>query len=439
MATLANLLETSPYSSYSYAYPHKTAYRPLNPPVSLRELWAQERREALFLYLHIPFCEMRCGFCNLFTQVNAGEDLVTAYLNTLTREATQVKAALGESQFARMAIGGGTPTFLNVNELERLFQVTTDILGANPRFIPVSVEVSPQTATLDKLQLLKAWGVSRVSIGIQSFIPAETAAAGRPQKLDTVYAALECLQSVDFPTLNLDLIYGLPGQTYHSWLKSLEIALEFAPEELYLYPLYVRPLTGLGRSRRDWNDQRHEYYCQGRDFLLHRGYEQVSMRMFRFPVSSSIKAPMYCCQVDGMVGLGCGARSYTRALHYSSEYAVGMKDIQGIVASYLQRGDDSFHWANYGFHLDRPEQQRRFVLQSLLQFEGLSFSSYGDLFHSEVFRDLPQLMELLELALAVQSEDSLILTPMGMEKADTIGDWLYSPEVNRLMEGYQWR
>lgn len=67
-AAVAELAAGSPYRHYVYAYPHKTAYRPLRPPAPLREVWAGERRDALFLYLHVPFCEMRCGFCNLFTQ-----------------------------------------------------------------------------------------------------------------------------------------------------------------------------------------------------------------------------------------------------------------------------------------------------------------------------------------------------------------------------------
>ncbi len=404
MTTLATLLATSPYTTYSYAYPHKTAYRPLDPQVSLNELWAQEHREALFLYLHIPFCEMRCGFCNLFTQTNAGEDLVTEYLKTLDREAKQVKAALGESQFARMAIGGGTPTFLSISELDRLFDLATDIMGANPLNIPTSVEVSPQTATLDKLKLLKIRGVDRISIGIQSFIPAETAAAGRPQSIDNVYAALERIKSVDFPTLNLDLIYGLPGQSIESWLASLQIALRFAPEELYLYPLYIRPLTGLGRSKRDWHDERREYYHQGRDLLSSNGYEQVSMRMFRLiapsPAISLSPSPLYCCQADGMLGLGCGARSYTSHLHYSSEYAVGMNGIQEIITNYIQHEDDRFNWVDYGYKLNLDDRQRRFLIQSLLQSEGLDLSSYQKEFDSDVLSDFPQLMDLITLELA---------------------------------------
>ncbi len=468
MTKLQTLLANSTYTSYSYAYPHKTAYRPLDPPKHLSTIWAQEKKEALFLYLHIPFCEMRCGFCNLFTQTNAGEDLVTQYLKTLTREAKQVKAALGDSQFARMAIGGGTPTFLNVSELDCVFDLAADIMSADLHAIPISVEVSPETATQEKLELLKQRGVDRISIGIQSFIPAETAAAGRPQTLDNVYAALDRIKSVDFPTLNLDLIYGLPGQSIDSWLKSLQIALTFAPEELYLYPLYIRPLTGLDRSRRQWHDERRDYYRHARDLLLASGYEQVSMRMFRqipptlpsgtvshrlksllvmqspptrtnkqdIPVSPS---PVYCCQADGMVGLGCGSRSYTSSLHYSSEYAVGMNGIQEIIANYARREDEQFNWVNYGYQLNLDDRQRRFLIQSLLQSEGLSLSDYHQNFHSDALTDFPQLNDLLTLELATKTDNGLLLNPAGVEVSDTLGVWLYSPQVKALMEDYQWR
>ncbi len=444
MSTLASLLATSPYTTYSYAYPHKTAYRPIDPPVSLSRVWEQENREALFLYLHIPFCEMRCGFCNLFTQTNADEDLVTAYLNALTREATQVKYALGASKFARMAIGGGTPTFLSTSELEKLFDLATDIMGANPLDIPTSVEVSPQTATLDKLKFLKMRGVDRISIGIQSFVPTETAAAGRPQNVDDVFATLERIKSLGFPTLNLDLIYGLPGQSIESWLASLQTALKFAPEELYLYPLYVRPLTGLGRSKRDWHDERRDYYRQGRNFLLSSGYEQVSMRMFRSNSAPTIDAPVYCCQSDGMLGLGCGARSYTSTLHYSSEYAVGMNGIQEIIANYIQCEVDRFKWVDYGYRLSLDDRHRRFLIQSLLQADGLDLEDYDRTFGTEAMTDFPQLNDLFTLELAERIEagenrSKITLSPAGIEVSDTIGAWLYSPQVKALMESYQWR
>jgi oxygen-independent coproporphyrinogen III oxidase len=312
-------------------------------------------------------------------------------------------------------------------------------LGADPARSLGSVEVSPGTVTGEKLRFLRGQGIDRISIGIQSFVEAETAAAGRPQKLTEVYQALEQIRAVDFPTLNLDLIYGLPGQTIASWLYSVDTALQFAPEELYLYPLYVRPLTGLGRSPKTWADDRRDFYRQARDRLLAQGYEQVSMRMFRAAQATVTPAPVYCCQSDGMVGIGCGARSYTRSLHYSSEYAVGRTGIQAILEQYQQRSDQSFSEANYGFWLTLEEQKRRFILQSILQMEGLTCARYQQTFGSEVGQDFPQLAELLALGLAHQTPTSLILTAEGIEQADTIGPWLYSAATHQLMESYAWR
>lgn len=112
MSTTTAAPATRPYLSYVYAYPHKTAYRPLAGRPALRELWAAERKDALSLYLHIPFCEVRCGFCNLFTRIGAPDELTTRYLDALDRQATAVREALGDEEpvrFAAAAFGGVRP------------------------------------------------------------------------------------------------------------------------------------------------------------------------------------------------------------------------------------------------------------------------------------------------------------------------------------------
>jgi len=172
-------LDGSPYRGYLYAYPHKTAYRPLSPRPALRDVWHDERRDALFAYVHLPFCEMRCGFCNLFTKANPADDEVTAYLRQLRREAEVVREALGAARFAAGAIGGGTPTYLDPRDLESLLGLVIDLAGGAR--MPLSVETSPATATPDRLAVLADAGVTRVSIGIQSFLDAEAHAAGRPR------------------------------------------------------------------------------------------------------------------------------------------------------------------------------------------------------------------------------------------------------------------
>ncbi|NET10723.1 MAG: coproporphyrinogen III oxidase family protein, partial [Symploca sp. SIO2B6] len=256
------------------------------------------------------------------------------------------------------------------------------------------------------------------------------------QTIAQVEAALERIRQYEFPVLNLDLIYGLPEQTLDSWQWSVQRAIAIHPEELYLYPLYVRPLTGLGLSDREWDDYRLACYRAGRDLLLDAGYHQVSMRMFRAAHTAEAPGPVYCCQADGMVGLGCGARSYTRSLHYSNDYAVNAKKIKGILAQYMASDDHAFDWVNYGVELDRGEQQRRFLLLSLLSDQGLDLEGYSDRFHSGAMADFPELVTFQDLRLIEQQQQRLALTTLGLERSDVIGPALFSENMRRLMATY---
>ncbi|MGX1316273.1 oxygen-independent coproporphyrinogen-3 oxidase [Streptomyces calvus] len=439
----------SPYQSYVYAYPHKTAYRKLPDRPRLDALWAAEPKDALSLYLHIPFCEVRCGFCNLFTRIGAPDGLTGAYLDALERQASAVREALGEREpvrFATAAFGGGTPTFLTAAELERLCDIAEHRMGADLRAVPLSVEASPATATADRLGVLAARGTTRLSLGVQSFDDTEARAAVRPQRRADVEAALARVRDAGIPVLNIDLIYGIDGQTERSWLRSLDAALAWHPEELYLYPLYIRPLTGLGRRAGGtdpaWDAQRLRLYRLGRDHLLAHGYEQQSMRMFRRTDAPPQGADDYACQTDGMIGLGCGARSYTAALHYSFDYAVGMHEIRGIIDDYVSRPAADFAHAEYGRRIDADEARRRHLLQSLLQAEGLRTDDYRARFDGRTPAD-DFGAELSRFAargwLAGDGTDSTVLrlTPEGLAHSDAIGPELFSPAVRAAMAAYE--
>jgi oxygen-independent coproporphyrinogen-3 oxidase len=430
-------LRRAPYESYAYSYPHKSAYRILEPAVGLADAWASESKDSLFLYLHVPFCEMRCGFCNLFTTANPETEARDAYMKALERQAKAVSRTLGGARFARMAVGGGTPTYLDPASLDSLFDIAARAFGVDAQVVPTSCETSPLTAGRDKLRVLRERGVERVSIGVQSFDEREARAAGRPQRTDDVLSALTGLREAEFPVLNIDLIYGLPGQSVQSWLASLAAALRFAPEELYLYPLYVRPLTGLERHPKEWDDIRLACYREGRALLLAEGYEQVSMRMFRSTRALSAEQPVYCCQDDGMVGLGCGARSYTSALHYSNEYAVGACGVRGIIERYSASTSQEFERAGYGFPLDDAEQRRRYIVKTLLRVEGLEQSDYRERFGREPVEDVPELGALVESGLAAACASRLKLTKAGLELSDAIAPLLYSARVRELMRTYE--
>ncbi|MEV8457163.1 STM4012 family radical SAM protein [Streptomyces sp. NPDC052095] len=439
-----------PYQSYVYAYPHKTAYRPLAGRPELRELWAGERKDALSLYLHIPFCEVRCGFCNLFTRIGAPDELTTRYLDALERQALAVRDALGDEEpvrFAAAAFGGGTPTFLTAAELERLCDIAEKRMGADLRSVPLSVETSPSTATADRLAVLADRGTTRISIGVQSFVESEARAAVRPQRRAEVESALGRIREAAIPVLNIDLIYGIDGQTEESWRASLDAALAWRPEELYLYPLYVRPLTGLGRLGTDegaadaaWDEQRLRLYRAGRDHLLAHGYEQVSMRMFRRAGAPRAEGPDdYACQTDGMIGLGCGARSYTSRLHYSFDYAVEMREVRAIIDGYTATED--FSRAEVGRDVDGDEARRRHLLQSVLQAEGLVLAEYAERFGASPGADFPEELALFEargwLDASAGASGLLRLSAEGLAHSDALGPELFSPAVRAAMAAYE--
>lgn len=424
------------FHSYAYSYPHKHSYRKLEP-VALDRLWQEEKKDALFLYVHLPFCEMRCGFCNLFTIANPKEDVVTQYLRALEREAVTLQQLIQPVHFGQMAVGGGTPTFLDLPQLEQLFNIIRKT-GATPEQIPVSFEMSPKTITAEKAAFLVEQGVDRVSMGIQSFLETEQKALGRPQKNKEVFAALDLLKQYAFATVNVDLIYGAYGQTTDSWLFSVQQAIDYAVEEIFIYPLYIRPLTGITKTDQQPNDNRSILYQAAKSLLLESGYEQVSMRMFRLPKTGSPATPavQYSCQEDGMIGLGAGARSYTQSVHYSSEYAVARHNIKSIIDQYSAKSNNDFSRADYGIVLSREEQQRRFIIKSLLHSSGLHLYRYQQLFGHEAIDAYPQLEQLIAHGMATRQGTSLYLTSTGIDHSDAIGPWLYSSAIEELIQNF---
>jgi oxygen-independent coproporphyrinogen-3 oxidase len=378
---------------------------------------------------------MRCGFCNLFARAGGEASDVEAYIDALERQAAALaEATAGDRSIVRLAVGGGTPTYLSRPQLERLFNIADRYFAASCDRIPASVETSPKTATAERLDCLLQRGVERISIGIQSFSEVDNRSIGRPQLPREVHAALE--RARPFRTLNIDLIYGQPDQSVERLLSSLRSALEYKPEELYLYPLYVRPGTGIGRRgdvHRQAAPQMRELYRAGRDFLCEAGYEQASMRFFR-KHTATVSTPLYCCQTDGMLGLGCGARSYTSRLHYSSRFAVESPQVHSILNDWVRLTQRDFEWADWGCRLADDERRRRFLIQSLLTLPGLDRAQYVERFGGpfEIF----ELAPLIDQGYVEFNNGYYRLTALGFEFSDAIGPALYSPEAFARLEQF---
>ena len=139
-----------------------------------------------------------------------------------------------------------------------------------------------------------------------------------------------------------------------------------------------------------------------------------------------------------MIGLGCGARSYTRGLHYSQEWAVASRAVRGIIDDYSARSSEDFASARHGFVLSAAEERRRYAILSLLS-EGLEAREWEQRFGTQLDADLPELRELEPRGLARREGERLMLTEQGLERSDVIGPWLHSAEVDALMQAWDAR
>jgi putative oxygen-independent coproporphyrinogen III oxidase len=186
------------------------------------------------LYVHLPFCAHRCGYCDFVTVVGRrGEH--ASYVDAVVRELELEGQVLSEN-VETVFLGGGTPTFTAPGELRRL-------LEALPDADEVTVEANPETVTLEVAATLREGGVTRVSLGAQSFRPHLLAVLERAASPDDVRRAVALLRAAGFDELSLDLLYGIPGQTEDDLERDLAEALALGPEHLSCYELEAKPGT----------------------------------------------------------------------------------------------------------------------------------------------------------------------------------------------------
>jgi putative oxygen-independent coproporphyrinogen III oxidase len=199
------------------------------------------------VYVHVPFCLARCHYCDFVTYTGM-EGLRRPYAAALLEEAALAVAALDPepSMVTSVFVGGGTPTLLPPDDLARLLDRLRELLAFAPG-AEVTVEANPETVDAAMAAGLAGAGVTRVSMGAQSFDGRVLAALGRVHDAARVQAAVATLRAAGVPALNLDLIYGWPGEDDRSWSTTLEAALALAPEHLSTYALTIEPATKFGR------------------------------------------------------------------------------------------------------------------------------------------------------------------------------------------------
>jgi putative oxygen-independent coproporphyrinogen III oxidase len=199
------------------------------------------------VYLHVPFCLARCHYCDFVTYTGM-EGLRRPYAAALLEEAAMAVAAIGPELpvVTSVFVGGGTPTLLPAGDLARVLANLRELLPFAPE-AEVTVEANPETVDHAMAARLVAAGVTRVSMGAQSFDDRVLAALGRTHDAGRVGAAVAALRAAGVPALNLDLIYGGPGEDTGSWSATLDAAVALGPEHLSAYALTIEPATKFGR------------------------------------------------------------------------------------------------------------------------------------------------------------------------------------------------
>ncbi len=418
------------YQQYMYSYPHKTAYRAL-PDLKIRDYLPRLAGAENSLYFHIPFCEAKCGYCNLFSVAGRNPSYLEHYLDAMDEQLRQYH--LEDYVFSDVTVGGGTPLILTEKQLERLFSFIDRGMGKVQNY-PVIIETSPNQTTEGKLAIAKAHHTQRVSIGVQSFQKEELKRLCRVHSAEQARKAVALIRKQEFACMNLDLIYGIPGQTRDSLGETLREALFYQPEELFIYPLYVKPGTPLANREEKPSDQTCFFYEMIREYLSLHGYEQYSMRRF---VRSDVATvfPAESCGFGNTLSLGCGGRSYLGNLHFCTPYSVRQTECIQRLDAYLETKD--YTKITHGFILDEEEEKRRYVMKNILFASGLNVNEYYRIFAGDLKQDFPLLSDWESEGYLRLCGENYLLTEEGMAYSDALGPQLISEQVRGLMQEWE--
>jgi len=207
----------------------------------------------LGVYVHVPFCRVRCGYCdfNTYTATELGGGASQlAYADTAIREVDLLAGALGSAPpVETVFFGGGTPTLLPADDLVRVLDAVRDRFGLAPG-AEVTTEANPDSVSPEGLAALREGGFTRVSFGMQSAVPSVLAVLDRTHDPERVPQAVAWARAAGFEQLSLDLIYGTPGESLEDWRRSLDAALSCEPDHVSAYSLIVEDGTALARQVR---------------------------------------------------------------------------------------------------------------------------------------------------------------------------------------------
>ena len=263
---------------------------------------------AFGVYVHIPFCASRCDYCDFATWTDRGH-LIDEYVTACVRDVAGRRAE-GFPAASSVFFGGGTPSLLAADQLTRVLDAIERTEGAE-----VTVECNPDSVDAAKLASYRRAGVNRLSFGVQSMVPHVLAALGRTHDPANVERAVAFARDAGFARLNVDLIYGTPGESLDDWRRSLDGALALQVEHLSAYALTVEPATALGRrvaggAPAPDDDLQADAYALADSALGAAGFEWYEVSNWARPGEECRHNELYWTGGE-YLGIGCAAHGHT--------------------------------------------------------------------------------------------------------------------------------
>ncbi|MCS6825770.1 MAG: radical SAM family heme chaperone HemW [Caldilinea sp.] len=304
----------------------------------------------LGLYIHIPFCERKCPYCDFNTYAGL-ESLYQATVEALIAEMNRWADLLAGRTLSTIFVGGGTPTVLSSRQLEYLFD------GVRRTFrvaedAEITCEANPGAVDREKFSVLRALGVNRLSMGVQSFQADELRLLGRIHSAEDARVAYDMARRAGFDNINLDFIFGLPHQRAKAWSQTLEEALSLQPEHLSLYSLIVEPDTPFfhwvksGKLAAPDEDLSAALYEMAMERLAEAGYLHYEISNWARRASAAdpeSETPHFACRHnliywrnEDYLGVGPGAHSHLRMTEDGSRIEKRWGNVRPV-RSYVRR------------------------------------------------------------------------------------------------------
>lgn len=362
-------------------------------------------------YIHVPFCRHRCGYCN-FTLVAGRDDLIAGYLQALELELQLLQSP---REVDTLFFGGGTPSHLPPVELARLIELVRKWHPLNDGY-EFSIEANPIDLTPERMKVLVASGVNRISLGVQSFDDAKLEMLERDHRADEIRRAFDlCRENVR--SVSLDLIFGSPGESREVWSRDLELAQKLLPDHLSTYGLtFERGSAFYGRRERgeivgQTETDEGAMYEEGIDTLTAAGFEHYEV--------SNFALPGHRCRHNEVYWTG---REYFAAGPGAARYVAGRREVNHrSPTTWLRRLLDSESPVGEGETLSPEDIAREAFVFGLRRLEGIrrtTFATKTGISLDAMF-GIP-LRRQVELGLLLDDGENIRLSRRGLLVSDAI-------------------